>query len=439
MSPTKKRKRHRCKNHPKVVARGRCVVCGSWICKECGVFKKGQFYCSDSCDPSPDKQNKVPSAENKKAVAVSSSRRSSRIWASSLLPLLAGICLALGGIAFGIFTLRKNWELSAENRFLKEKRMDLIEIIKANNREISSLLKEIHSLKVETEEKDEKTKSTRRSRPRNVKYYKPASGLPFNFKNGDVSQKLVTLTFDGGSYANAADEILDTLNSRNVRATMFLTGRFIMRQTPLIRRIVAEGHELGNHTYSHPHLTSWARDRVHATLPDISEKMLARDLAKANNILRKRVGIEFKPFWRAPYGEKNRQICRWALRNGYLHIGWRQGRSWYQNLDSNDWIPDEDTPGYRSPQEFYDKVISMAQSEPWGINGGIILMHLGTERKEKEQQTHTILGKTIDQLRGMGYQFVTISEMLQKSGVDINPLLQVEDDKPETPFNNTRK
>ncbi|MBD3320424.1 MAG: polysaccharide deacetylase family protein [Chitinivibrionales bacterium] len=424
MSSPGKRKRHRCKNHAGVTARGRCAVCGAWICKECMVLKGGQFYCRDTCDPAwsgTEKKRDRQSAETPEMPAPSPVR--ARRSAIDMLPLFAGVCLALGGIAFALLAVRKSRELSIENRFLKQRRADLIRTIKANNREIALLLKEVHSLKVEEEAAGERKKRNQRTRPRNVKYFKPESGLPFSLDNGDFSKKVVALTFDGGSHANAADEILDTLKNRNVKATMFVTGRFIVKHTPLIRRIVNEGHELGNHTYSHPHLTAWAQDHVHTTLPDITREVLGRELARANAVLMDRLGREFSPFWRAPYGERNRQICRWALTHGYLHVGWRQGRTWYQNLDSNDWVPDEDTPGYHSPQEVFEKVMAMAQSEPYGINGGIILMHLGTVRREREERVHIILGKLIDELRLMGYRLVTVSGMLKESGTDIERVL----------------
>lgn len=260
--------------------------------------------------------------------------------------------------------------------------------------------------------------------PKPVSYAPPprpvlsSIGLPISFDNGSPDEKLVALTFDGGSHANAAYEILDTLRSRKVRSTMFLTGHFIRRHKKLVRAIVADGHEVGNHTASHPRLTAWAQNRTHATLPGITPERIATELARADKLFHEVTGTRFAPLWRAPYGEKNREICLWGQQAGYLHVGWRQGRSWRQSLDSNDWVPDAETPGYHTPSEIYRKIIEMARSKPYGVNGGIVLFHLGTLRKDRDQQAHLILGTLIDSLRDMGYRLVTVSEMVESSGVD---------------------
>jgi peptidoglycan/xylan/chitin deacetylase (PgdA/CDA1 family) len=228
----------------------------------------------------------------------------------------------------------------------------------------------------------------------------------------------VALTFDGGANNSGVGDILDTLKSRNVKATMFLTGAFLKAYPSAVRRIAAEGHEVGNHTLSHPHLTSWAQDHTQTTLDNVSKAFLCNQLATADSIFSSITGGHFAHLWRAPYGEKNRTVCAWARRCGYIHIGWRQGKTWRQGLDSNDWVPDEETPGYHTPQEVVDKVIALAGEGQNGINGGIILMHLGSERKDAQAQMYRMLGKLIDDLKGLGYSLVTVSEMLKASGVD---------------------
>ena len=255
-------------------------------------------------------------------------------------------------------------------------------------------------------------------------YTQPYTPQPFPppnaymFDNASPDAAYFALTFDGGSFANAADDILDTLASRGVRSTMFLTGAFIRRYPDVVVKIASMGHELGNHTATHPRLTTYADDRTQTTRANVTRQTIAVELENAARALADRTGLRFAPLWRAPYGEYNRQICRWALEAGYVHIGWRQGGSWARNLDTNDWVPDEGSPGYRSPDEVMRKIVGIA-SQPRGLNGGIILMHLGTERKIRSQQVHIILGRLIDTLRGMGYEPVTVSELLYMSGVDV--------------------
>jgi len=247
-------------------------------------------------------------------------------------------------------------------------------------------------------------------------------GLPYTINNGSVDKKLIALTFDGGSNANAAIEIIDTLASRGVKSTMFLTGSFIRRFPKIVERLAAEGHELANHTMTHPSMTTYSETKKQTTRPEISRQTVINELTRAERLLAERTGLSFAPLWRSPYGEYNREICQWALDAGYLHIGWKKGRTWRENLDSNDWITDTNSPSFKTPDEVFYKIINMA-NQPLGVNGGIVLMHLGTERKERSMQVHLILGRLIDTLREMEYEAVTVSELLYQSEIDISGLI----------------
>jgi len=314
--------------------------------------------------------------------------------------------------------MRSAADLSTQNRMLKEKRSDLLNQIKERNQEISALRNALDSLKNLVDMSVSKKKNPFVGRS-DLTVPPLINGLPLSFENGAAQKRLVCLTFDGGSFASAANDILDTLGSRNVKATMFLSGQFIRKYPEVVLRIVHDGHEAGNHTFSHPHLTSYSQDQTQSLLPTITEAYLARELGKTDSLFHALTGAPLAPLWRAPYGEYNRIICIWAQHAGFLHIGWRQGRTWKQGLDSNDWIPDEESRGYHSPQEVYDKIVALAGNSENGISGGIILMHLGTVRTQKDRQVHVILGKLIDTLRSLNYRFVTVTEMLKESGVDI--------------------
>ena len=250
---------------------------------------------------------------------------------------------------------------------------------------------------------------------------KSGTGLPYTVNNGSADKRLIALTFDGGSTANAAIDIIDTLASRGVKSTMFLTGAFIRRFPQIVTRLADEGHELANHTMTHPSMTAWRETKRHTTRPEISRQTVINELTRTERVLEERTGLRFAPLWRSPYGEYNREICRWALEAGYLHIGWTKGRTWSENLDSNDWVTDENSPSFKTPDEVFYKIINMAK-KPQGANGGIALMHLGTERKKREMQVHLILGRLIDTLREMGYETVTVSELLYQSEIDISGL-----------------
>jgi peptidoglycan/xylan/chitin deacetylase (PgdA/CDA1 family) len=408
MPRQKKRSVHHCKTHPSVPAAGRCSVCKAWICRQCSAKRDHQIFCTD-CG------KKKESLQQQPAAAGAPKPSAQPALYSLIVP--ASITLAFCGIVFGLWLLRINHDLSDANRTLREKRVELLNQIRERNREIAVLKGSLEAQHSGPDSASVKGKRASAVRPFPDQEW-PVAGLPFSFDNGTTQKKLVAITFDGSDHANAATDILDTLASRNVRSTMFLSGQFLRKHPDVVRRILSEGHEVGNHTFSHPHLTSYAQDHTQTTLPSVSETLLGRELAKTDSLFFALTQARLSPLWRAPYGEYNRTICIWGQRAGYLHIGWRHGRSWRQSLDSNDWIPDEEAPGYHTPQEVFDKIVSMANDPENNLSGGIVLMHLGTVRTSRDRQVHLILGKLIDTLQRLDYQFVTVSTLLDDARVD---------------------
>ncbi len=241
----------------------------------------------------------------------------------------------------------------------------------------------------------------------------PAASLPeaeplppapaLNIVRADTSRREVLLTFDGGSDDNATASILDTLKEHNIHATVFLTGEYIQRYPEMVRRIAAEGHAVGNHTATHPHLTSFSFDGRQATLPGVTKEFLSAQLGRAAALFSAVAGRPMDPFWRAPFGEYNGQILKWAADAGYRHVYWSP------RMDTLDWVSDASNPLFRSPDQMLAKLLKQAQGSPEGLNGGIILMHLGTER-EGENRADTMLEGLITQLAGEGYSFASVKE-----------------------------
>ena len=233
--------------------------------------------------------------------------------------------------------------------------------------------------------------------------------LSKSFTRGSLNKKEVALTFDGGSINNAAKPILDILKEKNVKCTFFLTGEFIRRYPDTVRRIVSEGHEVGNHTWDHPHLTTYAKNRKHNTLPGITAEKIKMEFSKTAALFKLVTGHEMVHFWRAPYGEYNKQILMWAAQAGYKHVGWTVGRGWENTMDTFDWVADKNSKIYKTADQIAEKILRYAKGKKHGANGVIILMHLGTERKD--DFPYKKLPEIIDGLRKEGYRFVRISEM----------------------------
>lgn len=223
-------------------------------------------------------------------------------------------------------------------------------------------------------------------------------------RQGDPQQKTIAFTFDGGSDDAHTREILQTLREQNVRCTLFLTGKFMERHPDLVKQMLRDGHEIGNHTYSHPHLTTYADNRRQETRPEVTFRFLKRQLTRTDSIFHRITGEHLKPYWRAPYGEFNPQILTWAAQIGYLHIHWTRG------FDTYDWVTDASSRLYRTPQQIFSNIMNQEKQRRTGLNGIIVLMHLGSHRNNNH--IFEILPELIRAVRKKGYSIGTISELL---------------------------
>jgi peptidoglycan/xylan/chitin deacetylase (PgdA/CDA1 family) len=192
--------------------------------------------------------------------------------------------------------------------------------------------------------------------------------------NGGIQQKKIALTFDAGSDA-AGIRILDVLKKHNVRATFFLTGKWAEKFPDYASRIAADGHDIGNHTYSHP-------DAVTTTT-----SAFAQDIMKAEQAIKTATGKSPRPYFRFPYGSYNAVALKAVGGAGYpLSIQW--------SLDTIDW------------QQPTTEVI-ISRIENGASNGDIILMHIGGIN------TPEAVDKVIPWLKAQGYQLVALSELLK--------------------------
>jgi len=229
----------------------------------------------------------------------------------------------------------------------------------------------------------------------------PGVGEALNLTRGPGGQKRILLSFDGGSSAEVAVEVLDLLKARGVRTTLFLTGAFIRRYPALVKRMAAEGHELGNHTMDHPHFApgmkrdpKWTRERIQ------------RQLLDADAALVSLLGRPMDPYWRAPYGEHTAEIRRWAEELGYRHVGWSEG------ADTLDWATPKERKLYRSGEAIVARLQQRLNRDGDGL---IVLMHLGSGREEGDRPTDG-LGAFMDRARKEGWSFVSAGTILRDLG-----------------------
>jgi len=191
---------------------------------------------------------------------------------------------------------------------------------------------------------------------------------------GNQTKKQVIFTFDGGAGTHSADLILQTLKNNNIKATFFLTGRWAELNPALVKRIANEGHEIFNHTYSHPDLTT------------ISDAQISEEFRKSENIIRNLTGKSTKPFFRPPFGARNIHVRELAAKEGYQSIYW--------TVDAFDW---KEEGGFTDAQT-KERIFSNLKP------GTIFMMHIG------DNITGRILDDVIRQIKSRGYEIVPLSK-----------------------------
>ncbi len=234
--------------------------------------------------------------------------------------------------------------------------------------------------------------------------------LPPHITRGSIRTMEIALTFDGGEYAGQTEEILRILKTKGIKTTIFLTGKFMKRHPELVKKMLQDGHEIGNHTMNHPHLTTYATTFSHETIPEVTKEFLEKELKETERLFYRITGKKMAPLWRAPYGEINDEILGWAQELGYIHVGWTADYKRRETLDTLDWVSDPSSPFYLTAEEIKERILNFGR-DAQGLRGGIILMHLDTGRRKDRASDK--LGDIIDTLKKKGYRFVKITELLK--------------------------
>ena len=251
----------------------------------------------------------------------------------------------------------------------------------------------------------------------------PVGGMEFEIVHGNKNFPEVALTFDGDWLDNTAGQVLDTLRAEGIRSTFFLTGRFIRKYPETVKHIVAEGHEVGNHTDTH---SLWAQvvDGAFTLVSEVTKETVARELLPVKERFEALTGTCMAPYWRAPYGGRTSTINRWAHELGFTSIYW--------GIDSLDWVPGDHELAEVARRRV-ERIFELG-SRPGTANGLIILMHLGSVGKKREPlpDLHAKLPEIIATYRLNRYTFVAISELINDHFAGEN--LSEKPDLPSSPL-----
>ncbi|CAN5872708.1 hypothetical protein BH11VER1_BH11VER1_32530 [soil metagenome] len=193
------------------------------------------------------------------------------------------------------------------------------------------------------------------------------------YSSVSVGQPYVAMTFDDGPHPSNTPRLLDMLKQRNIKATFYVVGKNVREYPDIVRRILAEGHEIGNHTWDHQALSGMSAERVH------------QELAMTHNAVLEVAGYQIRTM-RPPYGATNLRVKQQCYQEfGYPTILW--------SVDPLDWK----RPGSSVVAQ---RIISATHP------GAIILSH------DIHEPTITAMPQTLDTLLAKGYRFVTVSQLL---------------------------
>lgn len=203
------------------------------------------------------------------------------------------------------------------------------------------------------------------------------NGLAVSHSRGLTSHPYVAMTFDDGPHPRNTPRLLDMLRRRNIKATFYVIGENVKRYPAITRRIVAEGHEIGNHTWTHSKLTK------------LSDSAVRGEMDRTRDVIVATTGVKPRTM-RPPYGALLTRQREMIYREyGYPTILW--------SVDPEDWR----RPGV---DVVANRIVSGAN------NGAIILAH------DLHAPSVDAMPQTLDRLLDKGFQFVTVSQMLAQKG-----------------------
>ncbi|MBP3965412.1 delta-lactam-biosynthetic de-N-acetylase [Paenibacillus sp. DLE-14] len=196
---------------------------------------------------------------------------------------------------------------------------------------------------------------------------------------GDTKQRELYLTFDNGYENGYTSRILDVLKEKGVPAIFFVTGHYVKDKPDLVKRMAADGHLIGNHSWSHPDMSV------------IPSSQIQTELAKVKMAVAELTGQQEMRFLRPPRGIFNSRVLAVSKEQGYTSVFW--------SVAYRDWEPN----AQRGWRYAYDNV--MKQLHP----GAVILLH------SVSKDNTEALPQIIDAARQQGYTFKPLNELETKS------------------------
>ena len=192
----------------------------------------------------------------------------------------------------------------------------------------------------------------------------------------------VSVSFDAAWGADDTDELLRILDENDVKATFFLCGYWVEKYPEEVKKIAEAGHDLGNHSATHPHMAQQTAEQI------------TEELKKCHKNVKDLTGIEMDLF-RPPFGEYDNEVIETATQNGYYTIQW--------DVDSLDW-----------KEQGAEAEINQVLNHKHLGNGSIILLH------NAAKYTPQVLDTILKGLKNKGFDIVPISELIHRGEYEMD-------------------
>ncbi len=226
---------------------------------------------------------------------------------------------------------------------------------------------------------------------------------------GPKGEKKIALVFTGHEFAEGGETILRELSNHDGHASFFLTGTFLENTNweKVVKQIVKDGHYLGPHSDKHLLYCSW--EKPNPTLPTRREFIadLGNNVRKIENF--RTNYFPRREFFLPAFEHYNREIADWSRTSGRTLINYTPGTR------SNADYTGEADKNFVSSQAIFDSIVKHEQEDPNGLNGFILLLHIGVG-PNRADKFHNRFRELLDYLTAKGYQFVRVDELLEPKG-----------------------
>jgi endoglucanase len=222
---------------------------------------------------------------------------------------------------------------------------------------------------------------------------------------GDSTKRKMAIVFTGDEFADGGNFISKTLKHEKIKTSFFFTGRFYRNDSfaTIISQLKKDGHYLGPHSDKHLLYCDWSkRDSLLVTKKEFTADLVDNYTSMTVH----RIADKKAAFFLPPYEWYNDSITSWSKEIGLQLINFTPGTK------SNADYTTPDMKNYRSSEEIYNSIISYEQSKPSGLNGFILLVHIGTDPKRTDKFYHR-LPELLKFLKAKGYQFQTVEQLLK--------------------------